>query len=217
MKMKNFFKRGNTKIDKSVLTFTLPTRECFGEGNQCKGCYARFPERIFPTVLKHRIKSLEYTATADFVPEAIEMIIASGCKVIRLHESGDFYSALYVEKWIKIAQFLPYHTFYTMTKKRDKFPEEIAHFACLHNVNVIDSTTEDGGLNYGSWDRMFELQKKGYFLCPCADKDFHGCGVTCKMCENTQKVCFLEHSGATRPAERRKNGEPKREKPYYNF
>ena len=211
--MNSFFKAGNSKIAKSVLTFTLPTHVCFGANQQCKNCYAVQPEKMFKVVRDKRQKNLELTATFDFAERAIEQIRESKKKVVRLHESGDFYSELYALKWITIAKALPEVRFYTMTKKLKRF-ENLQKFAELPNVNVINSITEDGGKNYGDWERVNKLQKDGYFLCPCAIRDWKGCGTDCKMCEHTEKVCFLEHSPAALSAERKKLGLPKKAKHY---
>jgi hypothetical protein len=194
MTMKTFFKQGNNKIASSILTFTLPTSVCFGEGNQCKNCYAKLPESLFENVRIHRKRALEFTRSDSFVSDVITFIKRSGTKTVRMHESGDFYSHEYVTKWISIASNLPDITFYGMTKKVGVF-NNLKTLGDLPNVNIINSVCKDGLYNYGDWERVNKLQQQdGYFLCPCSDLSFKGCGDVCKLCSVSTKICFLLHT-----------------------
>ena len=90
------YKSGNNKIDSSCLISCLPTSICFGKGRQCAGCYARNPEIRFPgTVPAARKRKLKQTKDDNFVTNCIAEIIQSNRKVVRIHESGDFYSQQY--------------------------------------------------------------------------------------------------------------------------
>ena len=59
--------------------------------------------------------------TVAFVPLLIEAIKTLKADFIRIHDSGDFYSPKYVEKWMQIAEALPGVKFYAYTKSHDFF------------------------------------------------------------------------------------------------
>ena len=198
MNASQFFKKGNYKIDKSVLTCTIPTSVCFGEGKQCKDCYARNPERLFPVVKAFRERALEFTTRETFVTDCIEFLRKQKRTKIRIHEAGDFYSGEYVNKWREIAKALPEIQFFAFTKKYRVFTNSLLYLNSLPNVNIIDSETREG-FNYGNVEHIEKLIREGYMLCPCSDVNWHGCGSECNKCfdkENT-KVCFLVHTPTT--------------------
>lgn len=198
MNASQFFKKGNYKIDKSVLTCTIPTSVCFGEGKQCKNCYARNPERLFKVVKAFRDRAFEFTKSEAFVPDCIEFLRKQKRTKVRIHEAGDFYSEEYVNKWVEIAEALPEIKFFAFTKKYRVFTKSLLSFDSLSNVNIINSETSEG-FNYGNIEHIEKLITEGYILCPCADVNWHGCGKECNKCfdkENT-KVCFLVHTPTT--------------------
>jgi hypothetical protein len=61
--------------------------------------------------------------------------------VIRIHESGDFYSVAYFKKWIEIAKKLPGKTFYAYTKSwfiaqhLDELPDNFIIIFSLDSTN----------------------------------------------------------------------------------
>lgn len=106
---------GNEKLRNSdkvrFLIWNLPYRwTCPYATALClKSCYARAAERYnSPKASRYRNyeKSLEDSFVADMI-ETIEYHLArpvfKGKKVVfRIHESGDFYSQEYVDKWVEI-------------------------------------------------------------------------------------------------------------------
>ena len=201
---KKMFKKGNRKISKKVtIAATLPTTIC---KHNCKNCYAKVPERLFKTVRNFREFVYQETLKDTFVEKAIAEIKYHKNKVVRLHESGDFYSAEYIMKWYEIALALPNVQFYTYTKVESVYKDEIALLNCLDNFNVINSVVkyDNGkmrGFNYGNKEYCETLQKYyDYFICPCSNPLFVGCGDTCNVCTTMDKVCFVEHTGQNRSA-----------------
>lgn len=186
-------KQGNFKIDRSCLITSLPTHVCFGEGNQCKKCYAARPEKRYPTkVLAGRERHLKETLSYDFVEQIIEELKHTRKKIVRLHESGDFYSQVYVNKWTEIIKRSPERKFYFWTKKDKTF--DFTELQALPNVNMMVSRTANGGLNYGNKAYVNKLvAEEGFFLCPCKRGVHNVCMSTCFECLTTNKVCFIGH------------------------
>ena len=114
------------------------------------------------------------------------------CEYVRIHGAGDFFSADYVLNWGKIIKAYPNFRFYGYTKTFDIFPHEIQYLNSFDNCNIINSIADDGGLNYGDWNRINDLMKMGYFLCPAHNKNIK-CGRECKYCITQKRVCFLIH------------------------
>lgn len=182
----NYTKKGNSKISKTCGIFNLPTHVC---KTQCKNCYARKAEKLYPNVLPSRNKNLEFTKTENFVSGMIADIQASKVKIYRIHESGDFYSQEYIFAWFKIITALPHIQFYAYTKA-------VLDFNCfdkLDNMNLIYSTTPIG-LNYGNEEYCTALKNDyDYTICPCKKGAKIECMKDCTVCLTTKKVCFLEH------------------------
>ena len=76
-------------------------------------CYALKAERAYPTCKPSRLKHLEQSKQDEFVLKmifTIETELARPCNkgkkvVFRIHESGDFYSLAYAQKWLAIADY----------------------------------------------------------------------------------------------------------------
>lgn len=87
------------------------------------GCYAMQGAYIWNNVAQAFEKRGELTKTDQFIP-AMSKEIANKYKrlkdgmtlAIRIHDSGDFYSVEYVDKWIQIIRSFPEVQFYAYTK-----------------------------------------------------------------------------------------------------
>lgn len=110
---------GNNKLvpnkDTKFLVWNLPSiTTCPYATEHCKSfCYARKAEKAYPSVMPSRLAHLEASRKPDFVERMIFTIEAYLSKpsyktakkvVVRVHESGDFYSAEYMAKWFEIAE-----------------------------------------------------------------------------------------------------------------
>lgn len=187
-------KRGNLKINETVGIFNLPTRVC---GTICKGCYARKAEIGMhkAAVNKSREANLEAAMSDTFVEDmkkeiARELKRKKPMTAFRPHESGDFFSQEYVDKWVEIVKAFPQLHFYTYTKKMHKF--DFSVLANLPNMNLINSMT-NLGFNYGDQEHCNKLIAQGYAMCPCRRGVKVDCGKECTICHTTEKVCFLIH------------------------
>lgn len=174
MKKEKLLKYENGKLKKQLI-FSIPAGKevC---GMECKHCYAIKFQRLYPSVLPYRKRMYDAANKSDFVDTIIEEIKA--CKkplvACRIHESGEYYSQEYVDKWTAIALALPNINFYSFTKRLNDF--DFTKFKALPNVAVINSL-HTGKLNY---DKLTNLGSS-IPICP-ATTSHAVCGVDCTYC-----------------------------------
>lgn len=199
MKKEKLLKFENMKL-KNQLIFTLPaTKEICGM--VCKGCYAAKAQVRFPKALEYRERMLERSKDKSFVSNMYENIVKmtkkKNIEAVRVHESGEFYSQEYIDKWFTIAKHLPKQKFYAFTKRKKDF--DFSKLEALPNFVIIDSL-KFGGLNYGPYDDMLKLKvQHGTMICPAtfkyASKDT--CGVNCSWCWDKKAqqfgTVFIKH------------------------
>ena len=132
----------NSKLKKTsiennmrVLNFSLPAYKTITGKTVCpfakecvKYCYAQKGNYRYPSVIKGLNNRYELSKTADFVPKMNATIILERPTHVRIHDSGDFYSIDYLNKWISIANDNKEVIFYAYTKsikffKMDLFPK----------------------------------------------------------------------------------------------
>lgn len=165
----------NSKL-KQQFIFTLPATKAVC-GRICPGCYAAKPQVRFPkTVLPYREAMLAASQQPDFAQRIISELSSTrrSARVVRLHESGEFYSQAYVDQWLTIAQALPNFTFYAFTKRLAHF--DFSQLSALPNFILINSL-HFGGLNYGPTSSA----PTNAFICPSSQGAI--CGTTCTYCQ----------------------------------
>jgi len=189
-------KVGNAKLSTAIGVWNITAGKAVC-GMECKGCYAMKSQARFPSVLVSREDKLALSKTDVFVTLVIEAIRTLGLSVVRIHESGEFYSQEYLNKWTTIAEALPEVTFYTYTKREGDW--DFSAFKGLTNVTVINSL-QYGEINYGKGDHVINQQLKGAFACPATMGTATGCGfgaTECNYCMTKQaqvtSVVFLQH------------------------
>lgn len=182
-------KKGNSKIDKSCNVFNLPTYIC---RVQCDRCYARKAEIRFPATLAARRRNYEASLNiARFTNDMVVEINRSGNSLMRIHESGDFYSQEYVNAWAFIVSWCHTVKFYAYTKRYDE--PWFEYIKTLPNFNLINSITPLG-YNYGTEEYCNKLvEEYGYTLCPCRKGVKVVCMKDCNECLTNDKVCFIQH------------------------
>ena len=118
----------------------------------------------------------------------VALIVKAKFKVVRIHESGDFYSIEYVEKWDNIAKQLPQVKFYAYTKRN--FVQFTAN-----NVNIVNSLLPDGNINYGDLEYVKVMAKMHNVpVCPVTLKAKNAkCGLTCTLCQHVKSMLFVIH------------------------
>jgi hypothetical protein len=113
------FTRGNRKLPKTTLIWNLPAdKTCPGATDECrKFCYAKKAERIYPQVLPSRELKYKISLQEDFSTKIIfDLYSKKNWNTVRIHESGDFYSQEYFDKWVRIAKQFTNKIFYAYTK-----------------------------------------------------------------------------------------------------
>ena len=116
-------KKTSLENNKRVLNFSLPAYKTETGKTVCpfakdciKYCYAQKGNYRFPSVQKGLNKRYKLTKTPDFVPMMNATITLERPTHIRIHDSGDFYSVEYLNKWIQIAKDNKSVIFYAYTK-----------------------------------------------------------------------------------------------------
>lgn len=117
----SFLMKGNAKLadyfdpDTGIFykyaQWNLPARRTcpFFSADCFRFCYARRDER-YKSVRLNRARSLESSKRADFAAAMIHTIrvafmterYKTATMILRIHESGDFYNAEYLSKWISV-------------------------------------------------------------------------------------------------------------------
>jgi Gene product 88 len=125
----------NSKIKKSkkrTFNFGIPAFKsasgmftCPNAGACAKGCYALAGAYRFSNVAKTFEARLAVTLSNDFVDAMLKEIDDCRAERIRIHDSGDFYSEEYLDKWIKIMIASPNVEFYAYTKMVSMFKKRL--------------------------------------------------------------------------------------------
>jgi len=127
--------QGNEKLNKDnggvyrILGYGIPADYSFGDGNNtcpganaCRGvCYAKQGRYAMPNVRNARLHNFNLFLNDGpdvFAEKAIADLerLTKRYNVVRLHDSGDFFSQAYLDAWKFIARFFPSVIFYAYTK-----------------------------------------------------------------------------------------------------
>ena len=120
----------NSKLKKTsiennarVLNFSLPAYKTMTGKTVCpfakdcvKYCYAQKGNYRYPSVVKGLNNRYNLSKTAEFIPQMNATIILERPTHVRIHDSGDFYSVKYLDKWVQIAKQNKDVIFYAYTK-----------------------------------------------------------------------------------------------------
>jgi hypothetical protein len=184
MKTQNLLGNGNTKLQKTakefnvrIFNFSIPAGNdkksgkitCPFAGSCLKLCYAKRGMYRFGNVERALTKRYEASKEENFV----ELISNELSKVkkdkqtyVRIHDSGDFYSPTYFQKWLEIARINPSVRFYAYTKSHSfirgiKLPENFDLIFSLGSKNdeLINKDTERHSKIFYSSE---EMQEQGY-------------------------------------------------------
>ena len=106
-----------------VMNFSLPAYKTITGKTVCpfakdciKYCYAQKGNYRYPSVIKGLNNRYELSKTDDFIPKMNATIILERPTHVRIHDSGDFYSIAYLNKWVQIANDNKEVIFYAYTK-----------------------------------------------------------------------------------------------------
>ena len=143
------FSKGNAKLGKATLIFSLPAGstcpgalECFsmavadangkrsivdGKHTQFR-CFAASSEVQYDAVYANRqanyaaiVEALRSGNCAGLINTELQKARKKNTKLVRIHESGDFFNAAYLQAWIMVAQANPGLKFYCYSKNLPLF------------------------------------------------------------------------------------------------
>ena len=117
-------KKTSLKNNSKIFNFSIPAYKTKSGKSTCpfaggcqKYCYAQKGNYTrFPIVQELMEQKYKISKTADFIPLMNEEIQKKKATHIRIHDSGDFYSPIYLQKWIDIAVQNTNVIFYAYTK-----------------------------------------------------------------------------------------------------
>lgn len=194
-----YFENGEKKTEKGTCPCTCRDKEtgkidCYA----CTGCYL-----FNSTKLSLARKTVLSRLHLDFVKRAIiAQIKADKITICRIHASGDFFGAAYINAWREIVSACPDCVFWSYTK--NKVAENA--FDDLNNCNIVKSVIAGKGVNFGKCAYIIALYTelkaagKSVYICRCGiDKEQH-CN-NCRHCSECEYVLFLEHSTGYKPEE----------------
>ena len=129
-------KRTSKELGLRVFNFGIPAyKSASGKltcpfADECvKFCYAKKGAYVWSNVQPAFEKRYQLSKTDDFVYSMIDEIIKKKPDYIRVHDSGDYYSKAYLDKWLMIASVNPNVRFYSYTNC----------VAMLKNVDLPDN------------------------------------------------------------------------------
>ena len=194
----NLLKKGNHKLSKQVGIFTLPTHTCIGSGICRKFCYADKGYTRFKKCVQSRENKFNISRQENFI-ELIttEIKKMKKIKAIRIHESGDFYSQEYLNKWKYIAKQFPNLIFQCYTKSfiLDLWSNLSENFIIFQSLGGKFDNKVDLTKNTARVDILKKIDVDE-FICPYSNSDFTKCFEYCNECfdtKNFKHVVFHIH------------------------
>lgn len=142
---------GNTKLGLLVHAWSIPSglkEICVGASAVCLAlCYAMRQHYCRSNVKDALARNYKESLRKDFAVIVCGWIRSVFARVVRVHASGEFYSAEYVRKWITIAKRSPRVTFFAYTRSwRDPdIYEELKELAKLPNFVLWWSCDHETG------------------------------------------------------------------------
>lgn len=108
----------NTKLKKDkIAVFSLEAGRTCPRAGACKQfCYAKKGFFLMPTVKKKRQDNFAASRDTQFANRMAAECLMIKNRIVRIHDSGDFYSVSYLQKWIDVATRTPEKQFYAYTK-----------------------------------------------------------------------------------------------------
>lgn len=152
-----------------------------------KACYARKAERVYPNVIKSREKNYNDSLKDDFVARMIATILyyrqskafKNKLIIVRIHESGDFYSEKYALAWVEIINYFRDDStikFMCYTKSLPYF--ENVDISSMKNFSFIASVWDDTKEemkelikknDYRVYTAVASFENTNYSQCRCSD------------------------------------------------
>jgi len=167
-------KETSEKVGLNIFNFSIPAYKsktgkltCPFADSCVKYCYAQKGNyKRFPKIGELMEQRYQLTKQSIFVASMNIEIKKKKADAIRIHDSGDFYSKEYLDKWISIANDNPNVKFYAYTKSIPLFIGK----KLPTNMDIIFSTgsKKDELINFEThrhakiFNNVEELEKEGY-------------------------------------------------------
>lgn len=183
----------NRKVKANI--FNLPAVKTCKKNISCAGyCYARKSEKRYPGVLPCRERNYVESQKDTFVNDVITILKKRKNKVVRIHESGDFYSVEYIQKWFGICNSLPGYIFYTYTKRDDLFTSDILstkpdNLTLIYSVDCVFSGKIHVEKVIG-FDKV-AIVHDTFTTCPAITNKSVKCGKQCTKCIDGKEKCII--------------------------
>lgn len=173
----------NTKLNKdSIVSFGIPAYQsnthlvtCPFAG-ECKNyCYAKRGHYVYNNVKSVQERRLLLTQEKEFVSSIITEVEINEIKVVRIHDSGDFYSKAYLQSWINIANECSNTIFYAYTKSHSYVDSLVSLFPSNFVIIKSEGSSKDS-INYQVdrharlFNSVVELILADYHLASISDK-----------------------------------------------
>jgi hypothetical protein len=146
--LRNLLQLGNTKLGEGIHTFSLPAiATCPGASRSCRReCYALRGRFIFLRRAYRRY--LAASQEAGFAARMVGEIRRRWAGCVRIHVSGDFYSAEYVRKWAAVTRACPSTRFFAYTRswRNPDIAEALAELSRCRNLRLRYSCDLDTGI-----------------------------------------------------------------------
>jgi hypothetical protein len=121
-------KKTSKELGVRVFNFGIPAYKSASGKLTCpmadscvKFCYAKKGAYIWSNVKPAFEKRYELSKTDAFVDKMYDEIVKKKPDYVRVHDSGDYYSKKYLNKWIDIANLFPEVKFYSYTNMVQMF------------------------------------------------------------------------------------------------
>ena len=192
-------KKTSKHFDKRVFNFGIPAYKSASGKMTCpfadkcvKFCYAKKGAYIWSNVKPAFEKRYQLTKTDLFIDAMDAEIKKKKADYVRVHDSGDYYSPTYLQKWLKIALKNPEVRFYSYTnsiqfiKDLETIPTnfDFIFSDSGKQVNLIDKSTDRHTRIFGTLEG---LKFEGY-----TDASEYDLYAT-KWHSNTNKVGLVIH------------------------
>jgi len=135
-------KRTSDIIGQRVYNFGIPAfedadgkRTCPFAGDCANWCYAQKGAYVWSNVAPAFQYRYLATKCDTFVEKMVAELTKKRVDILRVHDSGDYYSMKYIKKWIAIAEAMPHIRFYSYTKSIPLF----LHITMPDNFDIIYS------------------------------------------------------------------------------
>ena len=135
-------RRGNTKLGDLIHQWSIPAglaEICVGATEICLLlCYAKKHHYLRKNVQNSLKRNYKLALRKDFYLLMIGWVRSAFAAVVRVHPSGEFFSAAYVNHWIRIANACKRIQFFAYTRswRNKKLIESLEHLGSLSNFEL---------------------------------------------------------------------------------